>query len=319
MATAKKKKKRRSQAPVALVYFITIIIFMALLLMLSIYLLKYFHIIQNETDEEQVVSNHTYNDLLGRINSKNVLTEMTLIRIDPENESMIVVPIPSWTVLKGDSSRTLRDVYESEGMDGVARNVEKTYGITIDNYIGMSNEAFEKVADVCGGMTYTSTEELYYLSQENDENDISIAKGELVNLSGRQIRLLTQYPVFASGKQGNVEFLGEAVEALINNAFQQPKIITDNLDNIYNIMTSNSDTDFSQDEWKLQKSYLKTMLASGIVPATRMIPVGVWSDSERFTVSDTFVEELKKAMSEPVVKEETPVSEGSEGTESPAA
>lgn len=310
MATAvRRKKKRRSQAPVALVYFITVIIFMALLMLLAIYLLKHFNIIRSDTGDDQVVTNHSYNDLLGRINSKNVLTEMTLLRIDPENKSIIVVPIPSWTVIRGDSSRTLRDVYEFEGMDGVARNVEKTYGITVDNYVGMSNEAFERIADLCGGITYTSMEELYYISQESDENCILIEKGQPANLSGRQIRLLTQYPVFSNGKQGNVEFLGEAVETLINNAFQHSEIITDNLDNIYNIMTSNSDTDFSTDEWKLQKSYIKAMLLENIVPANRIIPEGSWSDNDRFTVSDAFVDELKVKMGQPA---ETPAENAEE-------
>lgn len=52
-----------------------------------------------------------------------------------------------------------------------------------------------------GGITYTPDEELYYLSQDNDENDIAIPSGDLTNLSGHQIRLICQYPCFQRGQE----------------------------------------------------------------------------------------------------------------------
>lgn len=294
-AVKKKKRKRRSQAPVALVYFVTVIIFMALLAVFSVYMLKKFEVITPPQEEEVVVTNKKFNNLFARVNSKGVLADMTIMRIDPENQSIVVVPIPSVTVTKSNGTQTFRDVFETQGMAGVRNEIEITFGITVSNYITLTNESFERIADLCGGITYTAMEDLYRLSTDNDENDISIARGELVTLGGRQIRLLTQYPVFSNGKQGNNEFLGEAVEALVNGAFQQSNVIMDNLDNIYNIMTSNSDTDFTEEDFKLQKSYLKEMLSSGIIPASKMIPEGTWAD-DRFSLSEQFVTDIRGIM-----------------------
>jgi len=298
MSSAAKKRKKRSQAPVALVYVVTVLVFMALISMLSVYLLKTFHVIDSENKEETVISVQTFNDLFARVNSKGVLSDMTLIRIDPTDNSILVVPISALT-LNTQNKVTMRDTYADAGMAGVKEAVEATLGMKVDNYATLSNESFERVCDIYGGITYQATEELYYLSQENDENDISISKGELVTLGGRQIRLLTQYPVFSNGKQGNNEFLGAAMESLINSMFQQSYITRDNLDNLYNIITTNSDTDMNIDDFKLQKSYIKDMLSGGIVPAVKMVPEGTWAENdENFTISDKFIEKLKEKAAE---------------------
>ncbi|MBQ8965575.1 LCP family protein [Ruminococcus sp.] len=297
-SAVKRKKKKRSQAPVALVYVVTVLVFMALLFMLALYLLKTYHIIGNEVEEEPVVKVQTFNDLFARVNSKGDLADMTLVRIDPTTNGILVVPMSGATVNSADN-QTMMNVYKTAGMAGVKEAVENTLGMKVDNYATLSNDAFERVYDIYGGITYTAPEELYYLSKTNDYNDISILKGELATLSGRQVRLLTQYPVYSNGRQGNNEFLGEAVESLVNSMFQQDYITEDNLDNIYGIITANSDTDMNADDFKLQKTYIKEMLAGGITPAQKMIPEGVWSQDEAtFTINGDFITKLKEKAAE---------------------
>lgn len=296
--TKTKKKKRRSQAPVALVYFITVLIFMGMLTVLSVYLLKEFNIITDDKGEEDATTKTSFNNFYARVNSKGILADCTFVRIEPDTGKILVVPMSAMTVSTKEKSKTFRDVFETSGMTGLTSAVCETYGVTIDNYLTLTNDAFERVADIFGGVTYTPEEELYYLSKENNENDISISKGELVNLSGRQIRLIFQYPLFTNGRQGNIDFMGLALSRLINNAFQQANITVDNLDNIYTIITENSDTDLTSDDFNLQKSFVKEMLQSGLTPAEQMIPDGTWSsDDERFEVSSKFVTKLKDRIS----------------------
>lgn len=307
----KKKKKRRSQAPVALVYFITVLVFMALLAALSIYLLKEFNILDDGGDDEDaVISNTVFTNLYARVNSKGVLSDAAIIRVEPDEQKILVVPVSAMTAASTNKSQTMRDVFETGGMAQLKSEIQDTYDVTIDNYMSITNEAFESVADIFGGITYTPSEELYYLSQDNDQNDIFISKGELTNLDGRQIRLISQYPIFSNGKQGNIEFFGEALTSLLNNAFQQANITTDNLDNIYEIITENSDTDFTNDDFKLQKSYIKDMLASGTMPAEMMCPQGTWShNDEKFEPSSEFKASLRERITTDV--EETADSESS--------
>lgn len=310
-AVKKRKRKRRSQAPVALVYVVTVLIFMALISMLSIYLLKSFGLLKNNEDEDASVTTQTFNDLFSRVNSKGVLSDMALIRIDPTDNSILVVPISAMTVSKT-NNMTMHDIYSNQGMAGVKDAIEGTLGLNVDNYASLSNDAFERVCDIYGGITYKAPEELYYLSKDNNENDISIQKGELASLGGRQIRLLTQYPVFSNGKQGNNEFLGEAMESLINSMFQQAYITQDNLDNIYSIITTNSDTDMNPEDFKLQKSYIKDMLSSSKTPAQKLIPRGTWGEKDStFVISEDFITELKEKVAE--IAAENGASSAAEG------
>ncbi|MBO5447944.1 MAG: LCP family protein [Ruminococcus sp.] len=307
MAAARKKKKRRSQAPVALVYFVTVLVFMGLLAALSVYLLKEFNIIDDGSSEDNaVVSNPVFTNLYARVNSKGQLQDATIVRIDPDKQKILVIPIPAVTTGSIDKSMTLRDVLADGGMTKLKEEVEDLFGVTVDNYMSVTNDAFERVADIFDGIIYTPKEELYYLSKDNDSNDISISKGELANLSGRQIRLICQYPVFSNGMQGNTDFLGEAVSGMINHAFQQSAVIMDNLDNIYDILTANSDTDLTSDDFKLQKSYLKEMLTSGSTPAEYICPEGTWWDSdEAFELSSEFKAELRDGTAEETTAEDS--------------
>ena len=85
-----------------------------------------------------------------------------------------------------------------------------------------------------------------------------------------------------------MKFLGEVLYQLVNGAFQQKNITKNNLDNIYNIMTSNSDTNLTNNDYKLQKSYINEMLSENIEPAVKLVPEGTWTDESHFTVSDEF-------------------------------
>ena len=277
----------------ALVYFVTALIFMAILSAVSVYLLQKFNVLDDDEEEETQSTPPVFTELFARVNSKGVLADMALIRIDPSNNHILIVPISAVTVDDRSGSETMKEVYDSEGMEGVRKAVEKTFGVSVTNYATVTNEAFERIADLFGGMTYSPDEELYYLSEDNDENDISIARGEMVNLTGRQIRLISQYPVFESGKKGNNDFLGLALETLINNAFQTANITADNLDNIYSIITENSDTDLTPDTFRVLKSYLKSMLQAGKLPAEKMMPEGTWTEDDRFLLSSDFREELR--------------------------
>lgn len=296
------KKKRRSQAPVALVYFVTMIIFFGIIGTASVFTLKHYGLLKTGTEDTQEELNirPSFTTLYARVNSKGVLADMTFVRLSPRKNSIAVIPISAYTVSEGEG-KTLRDIYKDDGIKKLQEAVSKTFDISIDYYMTISNTSFETVSNVFGGIPYTPTEELYYLSMDNDENDISLVKGEVVNLSGRQIRLLCQYPVFSSEKKGNNEFLGYAVTQLINNAFQQTSITKDSLDNIYSIITEKSTTDMKKSDFEIQKKYLKKMLDDKVTPAKSYIPEGTWTDKTHFTVSEGFKEKLKDAFDDGAV------------------
>jgi hypothetical protein len=292
--TRKKRRKKRSQAPVALVYFITLLIFLGVFGMFAKVIVEKL----TDSDDEIVDFSDTYidsyNTLYARVNNKNVLSDMTLIRICPEQSKILVIPMSPFTVSSTDGESTMREVYEDGGIRKLSEAVDETFGISTDYYATVSNQAFEDVADIIGGFLYQPDEELYYISS-TDDNDVSIRKDEQVMLTGRQIRLICQYPIFQSGRQGNTEFLGLAMTSLLNNAFDQIEITTNSLDILYNKISSSS-TNLTENDYKEQRVYIKDMLQKQVQPAYSMIPEGQWTDSSHFTVSDDFKQKVYDEM-----------------------
>ena len=185
------KKKRRSQAPIALVYFITMIIFLFVIGMLALYALREFGVIGNDdSNSDEGIKSPVYNTLFARVNSKGVLADATVIRVAPDAKKIIIMPVSAFTV---SGSQTMREIHEEGGMVKLEAAVADTFGITIDNYVSLTNDAFENAADIVGGITYTPDEELYYLSQDNDENDIAVCGEyviEVIKIILSDIRLL---------------------------------------------------------------------------------------------------------------------------------
>ena len=287
--TNKTTKKRRSQLPVALVYFATMLMFLAVFGLIASFVVNRLNELNSPREVEPVAPDPTYNMLYARVNSKNVLSDMSIVRIAPENNSVTVIPITSF--IKADNGDTFRMIYSQGGIKDTISNLEETLDIKITNYVTISNDAFEHIADLLGGVIYTPAEDLFYLSK-NDADDISFRKGQTVTLMGRQIRLMFQYPVFSNGKAGNLEFMGTAMDSLIKSTFKQTSITTTNLDNMYNIITENADTDLDKNKYREQKKYIKKMLDTNAINCKMLLPSGVWTDNE-LNLSDDFKEQLK--------------------------
>lgn len=287
-------KKKRSQIPVALVYFATMLLFLAMFGLIASFLVNRLEELNQPAEPEPVPVVASSNLLFAKVNTKNVLTDMAIIRIAPEKNSVVVIPVSSFIITN--DGKTFRETYNDDGIKEVKSSIEELMNLQIDNYLTVSNKAFEKVADLLGGVVYTPSEELYYLA-ENDADDISLRKGQTVSLVGRQIRLLFQYPVFSEGKSGNLEFMGIALDSLVKSFFKQSSITANNLDNIYNILTEDSDTDFDKNAYKTQKKYIKQMLDTNTVSCKLLIPSGTWKD-DKLTLSEDFKDQLAKLISQ---------------------
>lgn len=91
--------------------------------------------------------------------------------------------------------------------------------------------------------------------------------------------------------------MGEALEQLVTSALRQTSITKNNLDNMYNIIIENSDTDWDRNSFKIHKTYIKNMLDTNDTECILLTPDGEWSDN-KMTVSDQFNDELKKIIEE---------------------
>ena len=287
-----KKKKRRSQAPVALVYFLTLLLALSLAGGVSYYLLKKYEVFKPGVTDLEKDSTRCVGIMFARVNDTGDFQDMCVMRIDPFNKEITIVAQSD--VTKTSDGKTYREIMNSGGIELLRKKAaENLGGITIDYYATVTNSAFEQVADLMGGMSYTAPQELYHISQESSKDDISLQKGDLVTLSGRQIVNLASYDIFNDKKAGNLTFLSSALEQVVNNGFRQATVTKDNLYNIYEIITSGSNTNLTKDAFNEIRRYLEVMLDERDIPAKSLTPQGSWnSDYTAFTMKSDYISQV---------------------------
>jgi hypothetical protein len=114
-----------------------------------------------------------------------------------------------------------------------------------------------------------------------------------VTLSGRQIVNLASYDIFNDKKACNLTFLSSALEQVVNNGFRQATVTKDNLYNIYEIITSGSNTNLTKDAFNEIRRYLEVMLDERDIPARSLAPQGSWnSDFTAFTMKNDYISQV---------------------------
>lgn len=288
-----KKKKKISQAPVALVYFATLLLFMGVFGFIAYQLMQKVDSMKGDDSLASIDSSADFTMMMARTSDTGTLADIGLLRFRPGSDKIIVTPVPSETIYQAENT-TFKAVFEDGGIRKLEKAVEDTFSIDVDFYVTASQENFESVCDVLGGIVYTPDVELYKLS-DNDANDISYVAGVTVTMTGRQIRLLADTPdVFPDTDTGALKFLGDTIETMINNAFQQVNLTKNSLDNIYALLTEGGENNYNKNDYRLHKSYITEMLDHNIKPASLVMPEGTWGE-EGFYVDSTFVNALHDA------------------------
>ena len=293
---ARTNKKHRSQAPVALVYFLTLLLALSLVGGVSYYMLKKYKVFESTTTDSKADSARSLNILFARLSDQGDFKDLCVMRIDSDKRQITIVPQTDVTKTR-DSGKTYKEALAEGGMKKLERAVSDNFGISIDYYMTVSNSAFEQVADFLGGMSYTAPQELYYISQDSNKDDISVPKGDLVTLTGRQIiNLASIDSIFNTKKQGNLEFLSAALEQLVNNGFRQADVTKDNLFNLYEILSKNSDTNITKEAFNEIRKYMNVMLEEKDIPAKSLNPTGMWNaDFTAFTMNKEYLSTVASA------------------------
>lgn len=287
-----KAKKKRSQAPVALVYVITLLVFMAVFGYIAYRLIKQMDSWKKSETTSEVEMDPSFNLLFARATPKGALADAAVIRFSPEEEKVVILPLSSYTV--SSDAKTLAENYENGGVRQLEKSVESTFGIKVDHNLTVSTASFETVCDIIGGIVYTPQEDLYKLF-EKDADDISYQAGKVVDMTGHMVTQLLGEKIFSDGYKGNLSFLGNILEQLTNNAFQQANFTKTSLDNIYTQLTKDGETDYTKNDFTENKGYLNEMLDKHLnKPAVLMVPEGDWRDDTHFVPATTFVNDLKE-------------------------
>ena len=127
----KRRRKRNLRRLSRWCICITMIVFLVIIGLVSFYMLKKMGVLDDDKENSgEVTENSTYNTFL-RINSKDVLVEMTVLRVAPDAQQIVGYPcfgVHSWQ-LGPDAQRDL----EANALVKVENTVSELLGIEFNN------------------------------------------------------------------------------------------------------------------------------------------------------------------------------------------
>ncbi len=215
-----------------------------------------------------------------------------LIRVLPDDLSVKVVPVSEYTIATvGDTSGTIASLYKAGGMTYLYKAVENVFGISPEKYIKIDNSGFNRLTEYLGGTSsYVFPRDLYYKDEATGVL-ISYSHGPATRtLWGDDLRKIVNYPLYEQLGKDQLSVLGEISVSLINSAcYTNYSNVNANLQNIFNTIFNNSDTDITSKDFKEARKAYEYLTEDPISPATYRLPTGTWnSDYTKFTVDEEF-------------------------------
>ncbi len=302
-------KKRSSQASVVVIYLATMLICLVLFGFAAVTLLDIF-VTQpaleaeatesgdDTSEEEETVdySDATETILFVGADGQDI-NAIALLRVNPQEGTISIVPVSKYTLSSVDStSGTIESLFETGGISYLRSAVENAYGLTCDKYIKITNDGWAELVEYTGGMTsYVFPEDLYYKDEESGDLTSFYAGNSTRTLWGDDIRRIVTYPLYSNGEQTRVQVIGEIAVALINDAFEtNAENMKTNIQNIFNTIYNNSDTDITSKTFSAVRDAYEYMLETATSPATYRMPKGEWNDSGYFVLDDDAAEDIQE-------------------------
>ena len=203
-----------------------------------------------------------------------------LMRSIPRDKKMLFIGIPSNTVaLIDDSQQSLSGTYERGGSEAARQFVQSALGVTVDRYMTFDSEAFKKVCDIFGGVSYGV-----------DVDIVGLQKGVTEQyLNSSQIEKFVTYPLFADGEFGRSFRVASLISNMINQT--DTKRIADSFDMNFETIINMVKTDITSVDYGNRKNAIKYMFSYGSSMGISIVIDGTVSGND-FVPSSSFISNL---------------------------
>lgn len=255
-----KKKNGRIAVP----YLLTIFIGLILVGGAAIFIYSYFELGKEDGLKEPIAraslsatyeDSHTILYILDMPEEEKSSSTFIMMRSVPKEKKLLFVGVPSNSIAVIDDKQTsLKQTYERGGADAAVTFTEQVFGVDIDRYMIFNEEAFLKLCDIAGGVSYAINEDIPGIEQTYNEQ----------YLSGNKILKVITYPLFSGGEEQRAYTASSLISAMINQA--DGKRLSDNLDSSFNSIVNLTNTNITAVDYKNKKRAsnicLKTALLS---------------------------------------------------------
>lgn len=190
-----------------------------------------------------------------------------VVNIDPKTQSIKAISIPRDSKVYLPDNKGIQKINSAHALGGVSlvkKTLKETFGIKIDNYILIHDEAVEKIVDALGGIPiYVEKRMLYH--DYAGKLHIDLQKGNTV-LNGKQAVGYLRYRKDGLGDIGRTHRQQWFMKSLFER-FHSPQIIT-KIPEVLNVANTYIKTDLSLYEMSQYASMLRNIDRNKIEIAT---------------------------------------------------
>jgi anionic cell wall polymer biosynthesis LytR-Cps2A-Psr (LCP) family protein len=210
-----------------------------------------------------------------------------LIRFLPQNSEAVFLPLPANMLCTGiDGFETnLNRVYRDNSASAVKTAITETFGVSVDRYIILNAESFERFCGIFGSTNYNIP-----FNIENPDKTVVLA-GD-VYLDTFTMRSLLTYSGYKGGEEERARRFAEIVTAMLNKELTSS--FTPLMDGTFtDIVNSGVDTDISRIDYDESRQALEYTLTHTDRFCRQILSSGSLTESGNFIIDPASVEAIK--------------------------
>lgn len=190
--------------------------------------------------------------LILDVPEKNCPPTFILMRSMPVKKQVMFIGIPSNTIyLVNDQQQSILGNYTSGGGSSASDFIASVFDIKVDRYIKFDAEAFKKICDICGGVTYPVNADIAGFKKDGSSQYIN---------SDQIITFLT-YRLFQGGEAERAFTAASVLSSMVNQA--DGIRLADNLDHSFETVINMVDSNVTSEDYRKRKEAIKRMLTKG--------------------------------------------------------
>lgn len=210
-----------------------------------------------------------------------------MVEYDAVKNRVAFVPLPNGISIPSEG-RTLPNVYAAQGGGRIISLIDEIIGVRCDSYVKLDRMGFIKLVSVFGNVNY----EVLKTIMIRDGAEIETLNIGTQRLAAESMFRLAMFAQYDEGESYRFNCTGQMLADLINQNFRN---IDDSLlDNYFNIIMENAETDLSAEMFDKHKSALKNTVEYGVNPAEYYVPYGEYTDDGGFKISENSITTIRQ-------------------------
>lgn len=215
-------------------------------------------------------------------------TTFVIARVLPGEKRMVFLSFPETMLAVVDGRQdTLTGFYHNGGISAAKSAIANEAGITVDRYIILNSEAFQKICNIFGGVNYLVPTGIQGFTDSTSPQ----------YLGPRQMEKLITYPFFDQGEIERNALTADILAEMVN--FTDTDRIVSSMDSNFRTLINMIDTDITSIDYSNEEKALKYMYKYGnSIASFRIVTGEVTESGDAFLLNSNFYNAVSELFDE---------------------